>query len=208
MTKRVLVYGGAFDPPHYGHLLTIVEALTFAKPFDKLWLMPSYIDYFGIKRQSERNHRTEMLKLFIRNAPFILRATNVEICTFELDNRCIDGTYATITALKKAYPDFDFSVLIGSDQAELIKRWSNSKKLIEEVKFVIVPRGEVNYTKLIWALGNKDFHTILPPAQNEMPNISSTLIREHLRNNVTDTRLLLPESISYYAIKNNLYIGR
>lgn len=39
MIKNIVIYGGAFDPPHIGHL-KLIDYLAAEESFDEIWLMP------------------------------------------------------------------------------------------------------------------------------------------------------------------------
>ncbi len=40
MPKEIAIFGGAFDPPHNGHI-QIINKLKEAKEFDEIWILPS-----------------------------------------------------------------------------------------------------------------------------------------------------------------------
>jgi len=39
MLKNIAIYGGAFDPPHLGHL-KLIDYLISHEKIDEIWLMP------------------------------------------------------------------------------------------------------------------------------------------------------------------------
>ena len=41
MTKRVAIYGGSFDPPHLGHVLSVAWTLS-ATELDAVWVIPTW----------------------------------------------------------------------------------------------------------------------------------------------------------------------
>src|SRR5680860_193379 len=82
--KKVLLFPGAFNPPHYGHVKIIRLALR-KKEFDELWIMPS-----GKRRDKtidiSYNHRTNLGKLFISYLK-----TQIDLPIILLDNELSDN---------------------------------------------------------------------------------------------------------------------
>lgn len=140
---NVIVYGGAFDPFHYGHMQTAMAArnklLEFEHELYEVWFTPSYYDTFGEKELTNNAaHRLEMLKLALKYD--YGHIDNTLICTLELDNKNKMGTYELMTQLQKQYPGYNFKFLMGADSANSIKRWRNSRKLRREFSMVVVSR--------------------------------------------------------------------
>ena len=57
---RIGIFGGAFDPPHTGHLMVIAQVLATV-PLDKVVVVPCWNHAFG-KQMTDFRHRFAMAK--------------------------------------------------------------------------------------------------------------------------------------------------
>ena len=96
-------------------------------------------------------------------------------------------TVDVITYLKKNFPENDFSLLIGSDNWKVRKKWKDFDKIEEMCReIVVIGRGE----------DEKDGFSL--------PDISSTMIKTMIKEG-KDPDIFLPAGISGYIRKNGLY---
>ncbi|MEA3273482.1 MAG: nicotinate-nicotinamide nucleotide adenylyltransferase [Patescibacteria group bacterium] len=192
--KKVLLFPGAFNPPHYGHVEIIRLALQ-KKEFDELWIMPS-----GKRRDKiidiSYRHRVNLGKLFVSYLK-----TQIELPIILLDNELSDnkGRYTDeIMSEIKSKKDVSITQLIGSDG--IMNLYNENPSILDKETFVVSQR-----------VGN-----ILP---NDFPKknvdiingtsikISSTKIRELIRKHDWQYNKYIPEDISKYINDHNLYGG-
>jgi nicotinate-nucleotide adenylyltransferase len=220
------LFGGSFDPPHLGHALVIQEFLASGKT-DELWLLPTFNHSFD-KQLTDSHHRLEMCNLLIKfltpaSATFdvdsSLLNTNLKLCPIEIDLQLSGQTYDTIEALKQNPPSPslfqregrggldspdsslltpDYSFLMGSDQLPHFNKWGNYQELLKEMHFFVYPRANFPMEPLYENM-EPFIHT-----DQTITNISSTLIRNRIKNQ-QDTSLLLPKEIKKYIEENKLY---
>jgi nicotinate-nucleotide adenylyltransferase len=198
---RIAILGGSFDPPHLGHLLIARQVLRLLA-LDQVWLMPNYSHAFN-KKLSSPEKRYAMCQLMEEKGKII--ASN-----FEIKQKGVSYSYKTLQQLKKTHPQHEFSWIIGSDQLSLFTKWRDWQKLLEKEKLIFVPRENKirEIKKQLLKLINKDSlpKNILFLAKIKPINISSTLIREGLKENL-DQNDLIPRLIKNYICKNNLYLS-
>ena len=107
--KRIGIFGGSFNPVHLGH--TALAAYICEQGLvDEVWMMVSPQN--PLKQNLElldEQHRLAMLQLAVAPYP-TLRA-----CDFEFTLPRPSYTYHTLQALRKAYPDHEFSLIIGEE---------------------------------------------------------------------------------------------
>ncbi len=186
--SKIALFGGSFNPIHNGHISICNEILN-KKIADQVWLIPVGKHAFG-KKLISANHRIEMVKLATKPLK------NIEVIDIEAKNRKITNTAETITKLKELY-NHDFLFVIGSDNLESIDKWYNFDYLKNEVKFIVSKReGYPNENKL----GIK----IADVIENNHGGISSTEIRERIRNNTQISEFICKEVETYIKL-NGIY---
>lgn len=190
--KDILLFPGAFNPPHYGHVETIKIALKKSF-FDELWIVPSgKRDDKNITTNYE--DRRALGKFFVE---YLESEVNipVKLITAELDN--IDGKF-THEILKeiKLQPDVKITQLIGLDGFLHLQ----SKLTDIEEKFIVINRQGYEFPK------NFSHNDNVVIFEGTSLSISSTQIRDMVKNNDIGYKKLVPEKIATYIEKNNLYI--
>lgn len=222
--SNVLVFGGAFNPIHLGHIAIALRArqslLEAEGAVYEIWFTPSYYDTFREKELTHNvDHRLEMLKIAIKNE--LNNDPNALICTLELESKNKMGTYELMKELSRRYPKYNFKFLLGADTALHIDRWRNSRKLRREFSLVVVarniehkalwgtrPKIKHKVSPLFdWTMGPEKKHTMLtePPVG---PVISSTKVRELVaQEKWADVEWLLPGGVLAYIRKLGLYKG-
>lgn len=180
------IYGGKFNPPTIGHEALATEA---RKHFDELWMLPCVSHPYGTKMIAVE-HRIAMCKL--------LNIDDVKISTYEQENGPFKSTYALITALQRANPKQEFSLVVGMDNANDIKNWIYYKHLIQVVPFAIFSRAGYTPEEDAWFLEPPHQHFVC-----ELPNVSSTEVKEKI-NTPEANKLIAPE-VQKYINQNGLY---
>lgn len=179
--KRVICFGGSFNPPHFAHLEVAKHAMKEIQA-QELWFIPSMDNPF----KPEETHfeaRCQMVEALVKPYKRML------VCRIEAELPTPSYTYQTVLELKKRYKDVQFYWLIGSDQALVFDSWHESKNLIKEIPFIVYPRGEV-------ASLPKEFRVL---QTNEIYPISSTQIRHG------DLRFI-PQTVLTIMLKHELYL--
>lgn len=189
--KNILLFPGAFNPPHYGHIETVKIALKKV-PFDEVWIMPSGKRDDKVIAINYENRRV-LGNFFVEYLQSEIKIP-VKLITTELDN--IDGKF-THELLKeiKSQPDVNITQLIGLDGF-----LSLQNKLDNQEKLIVMNRNG-------YALPENFSHnknvTIF---EGTSLSISSTQIRDMVKNNDVSYKKLVPEKIATYIEENYLYI--
>jgi nicotinate-nucleotide adenylyltransferase len=166
---RVVIYGGAFNPPHVSHLLAI-QYLLQSSHFDQVWVLPSYQHAFDKKMVSFTN-RVEMLRLMLQGME------QVEICEIEKEMTVPIYTYDVLSVLSDRYPDHTFSLSIGADNLTESYRWHRFGELIE--KWGLYVFGRIGHEASVIAFQEKYKVKSLTVGPT-LPSISSSEIRKTL----------------------------
>ncbi|MGE6259478.1 nicotinate-nucleotide adenylyltransferase [Heyndrickxia sporothermodurans] len=188
MKKRVGILGGTFDPPHIGHLIMANEVQQSLN-LDEIRFMPNQIPPHKRRKNIATNEdRKAMISMSIADHPHFV----MELIEFEREGPSF--TYDTICLLKQREPDIEFYFIIGADMIEYLPKWYNIEILCKMIQFIGVNRpGHSNKTNY-------------PVIQIEIPdiNISSTLIREKIQENLSIKYLVMDEVMEYMK-EHNLY---
>lgn len=129
---QIGIFGGSFDPPHFGHLLSAQQLVDFGF-CDQVWLMPCFAHVWG-KRLSSVKHRSAMTKL--------LENKKIKVSTLEIEQKRAMPTIETLKILEKKYPKHNFFWVIGEKTLEELPKWKDYRKLIKNYNFLIVPEVE------------------------------------------------------------------
>lgn len=193
---QITLFGGSFNPPHLGHLLVISQAFELIDNIDQLWVMPCFRHTFD-KNLAPSQDRLLLTKALLKNLDKKLK-NKVFLQTIEIDQQLSGETYETLQILKEKFPKNNFSFLMGADQLPGFKKWGSWQKLLNQMPFYIYPRnGYVN---------NLEYKNMrLLKSQNQIiTNLSSTLIRERVKNKLSLNNLT-PTAIINYINKHHLY---
>lgn len=200
---RIGVFGGSFDPIHYGHLHLAKDALVKAE-LDKVFFVPVRLQPFKQDRQAAPGKaRCEMLKLGFED----LNLTDCfEVSDYELNKEGVSYTIDTLRMFKKSYPDSKIYFILGEDSAMKVQTWTCAEELLTDYSFIVGYRPGGNKDKLMNHLDLliKQFGTEFILIDNKQFDISSTYIRDNVYNEDLPDNLV-PEQIERYIEKNGLY---
>ena len=188
---KVGIFGGTFDPVHYGHLITAV-AVKEIRNLDKIIFIPSFIAPHKIDRLSSSPiHRIEMLKLAIKGIPWF------DYSDFEVKKEGVSYTIDTLKFLKNAYDDIE--LIIGYDNLLEFSSWKNPEEILNMIKLVVLKRKVQNEP-----VKKDKFYYSSEIIETPTIEISATDIRTRIRNNLP-INFLVPDAVMEYINHFNLY---
>lgn len=197
---NIAILGGAFNPITKGHIQLAQFVLNSSNEFDEVWLMPSYKHMFN-KEMVSPEHRLEMCKIASQNDG------RIKVFDFEIKNQLSGETYNLFKRLKQDEElnnKYNFSMIIGLDNANNFHKWVNFQELERMVRFVVVPRkGYDRDMNVTWYLERP--HIFLKN-DCDIIEISSTKVRNIFKNEVfDDINKYLDQNVINYIKKNKLY---
>ncbi len=133
--KKILCFGGSFNPPHKAHFEVAKKALKQSQNHE-CWFIPSLKNPFKEDETSDFEMRCQLTEELIKGFK------KFKVCRIESELDQPSYTIQTIKSLKDRYPDYQFSFLIGSDQAIQFEKWKDSKELIRLCDFYVYKRDE------------------------------------------------------------------
>jgi nicotinate-nucleotide adenylyltransferase len=198
----VAILGGAFDPVTLGHISVAQHVLKSTSFFDEVWLMPCYKHMYNKKMESS-DHRLKMCELAVQ------AHGSIRVCPYEIEQRLAGETYQLVKTLMEedfAKHQYDFSFVIGMDNANTFDLWVNFRELERMVRFVVVPRpGIVGDDSVLWY--RRPPHIVLPPS-NSIVDTSSTYARNAIcRGDFKAVENSLDPKVMEYIREHHLYQG-
>jgi nicotinate-nucleotide adenylyltransferase len=199
--KRVGLFGGTFDPIHYGHLMLAENAYDSLK-LDEVLFVVSGKSYLK-SNVSKAKDRLSMTSLAISDNP------HFALSTVETDRgEDVDSySYETILTLKSHNPDTDYYFMVGADSFTYMDQWKKPDVIFENTTVTVAFREGSSIEELKnkakeYKEKYENVNIEFLPFMNI--GISSTDIRNRVREGRT-IRYLTPEAVSLYIDKNGLF---
>jgi len=201
---KVAILGGAFNPITIGHIQLAQFVLNTSREFDEVWLMPAYKHMYN-KHMVSAEDRLRMCELSSQIDG------RIKVFDYEIRNELAGETFNFFKRLKTEETlneRYNFSMIIGQDNANTFDKWVNYTELERMVRFVVVPRkGIERDVNVNWYL--KEPHIYLN-SENSIMEVSSTEVRAILNQEGIDKYkqlegLLHPDVIKY-IYNNKLYV--
>ena len=171
---RIAIYGGSFNPMHIGHE-KIVDYVLNNLNMDKIIIIP-----VGIPSHRENNLEQSDTRLKICKEIF-KGNKKIEVSDIEIKSEGKSYTYDTLLKLMGLYGENnEFFEIIGEDSLKSLKTWKNYEELLKICKFIVFRRKDDKNIQIDEEFLNNKNIIIL---ENEYYNISSTEIRNMVKNN-------------------------
>jgi nicotinate-nucleotide adenylyltransferase len=187
MKVNIGIYGGAFDPPHIGHLIIAEQSRIKFDLYKVIWI-PLNTPSHKSPTKASASDRVKMVKLAIKDNPYF------ELSRIEIEREGKSYMIDTINELKNQFIGADFYLIIGMDEAKEFDKWKECEKIKEQVTIVVSNRLGVEYK--------------LPKYMKELDvtvSASSTQIREAASKGES-IKYLVPDKVREYIEENSLYL--
>ena len=138
---RILLYGGSFDPPHYGHLNNLRAAAARVCP-DRVVVMPAGVSPFKQGTSAPGPLRVEMCGGFAelaREMGFGLEGSGWEVEQAALGRR--NYTVLTLEMLARTYPEAELYMAMGSDMLLSFDSWHRWQEILRLARLVVTSRN-------------------------------------------------------------------
>jgi nicotinate-nucleotide adenylyltransferase len=198
VSPAVGVLGGAFNPPHLGHLLLAQEAVA-ALGLDELILVPTgTAPHKRIDPEPGPAVRFEMTAAAVAGVPGF-RVSDVEVGR--------DGpsfAYRTLELLADELPGSVLTFVMGADVAAGLERWKRPERVVELAAVAVAARPGFDSDAIDDVLGR--LGAADGAARIEMPpvGISSTLVRERVAAG-RPIRWMVPDAVAWLIAEHGLY---
>jgi nicotinate-nucleotide adenylyltransferase len=132
---RIGVFGGTFDPPHVGHLVTAVN-VRYALGLDVLILMVNNVPWqkVGSRAITPAADRLAMVAAAVADVPHLVAGDH------EIRAGGPSYTADTLATLADEYPGAELYTVVGDDAAAGIRTWERADEVIARSRLVVVDR--------------------------------------------------------------------
>lgn len=215
MAKRkpplLAIFGGTFDPVHFGHLRAAVEAMESLQ-LESLSLLPAGTPPHRSGTFASAADRLAMLRLAVRDYP------DLPVDAREVQRKGYSWMIDTLGEIRAEIgPDRPLALLLGQDAVNPLDSWKDWRQLFELAHIVIMRRPDSSHQysaglqaeiepRLVTGpmdLRQQPGGLVLPLEVTQLA-ISSTDIRQRLRLGQS-CRFLLPAEVIHYIRQNGLY---
>ncbi len=201
---RIGIFGGTFDPVHYGHLL-LAETCREQCRLDQVWFLPASVPPHKQQwRLTSPGQRLDMLKLAVAGHESVI------VSALEIERGGVSYTVDTLSAIHEQHAGAELFFLMGADSLQDLPTWRETGRICELAVPVVVRRR---------GAPEPDFNVVadvVPAArreqirryQVEMPVVeySSTAIREFVAAG-RSIRYQTPRAVEKYIETHGLYRG-
>lgn len=205
---RIGLFGGTFDPVHFGHLRPAVE-LAEAYALDTLFLLPNHRPVHRGPARASTKHRIAMLELAIRTVD------HLAIDAREALRETPSYTFETLCELHAEQPHATLLFFMGMDAFAKYDTWHQWEEILGLTNLVVVNRPGARHSSFSANLlaRQQEAHGlsisngrsgVIEVIDVTQLSISSTDIRRRIKSELT-VRFLLPDAVSEYIVANSLY---
>lgn len=183
---KIALFGGAFNPPHIGHLMIARQMLDFT-PTNEVWFLPNFGQKPAKPDVASVEDRLAMVKL--------LKLSQTKVSTLEIENK-LDGN--TINLLPYLPPENSYTFVIGADWLPGFKLWGRWEELLSKLPFWIFPRCGFPNTPIYPGM------TVVANEHLIVTDLSATKIRERIKLGLSVDEFVPPE-VAAYIREHGLY---
>lgn len=199
---RVGVFGGSFDPIHFGHLI-LAEMCFEQLRLDEVRFTPTAVaPHKQDRRPTPAEHRAAMIELAIAGREgFVLSR-------IELDRGGVNYTVDTLATMAGEQPECELFLLLGADMLNDLPNWRRASEVCRLALPVGVQRAGMPPPEFerLRPLVEPDRWEAIRAAAVVMPlvGISSSMIRQRAAAGKS-IRFLTPRAVEAYIEHHRLY---
>lgn len=200
--RRIGVLGGAFNPPHIGHLILAREAAA-RLGLERVFLVPTGIaPHKTISSDPGAEVRLELTRRAVEGDDVI----DVEPIEVEWARAGSEPSYShrTLEALADRLADAELVLLMGSDAAAGLGSWREPRRVLELASLGVAPRGGLGLEEVAESVRALSEDVLVEAVQMPVVAISSSLLRERVRSGLP-TRYLVPAGVERMIAEQGLY---
>lgn len=197
------IYGGTFDPPHWGHIAAARAAMEQLK-LDRLVLIPDRVPPHKALPEGSASPEQRLEMATLAAAELGKRA---EVSDRELRRSGPSYTSDTLAALRREHPEDTLWLLMGSDMFLSLQTWHTPERIMELASIAPFSREAADESETFAAQQSRlerAYGAQIRIVQNpEVRELSSTEVRAALAAGRGSD--LLPPAVYGYVLREHLY---
>lgn len=196
---KIGLFGGTFDPIHIGHMI-LMENVINNLDLDKIYVLPNSNPPHKLEnKKTALNLRLKMVNEAIKDN------SKLEINDYDYRNNEIHYTFNTINYFKKSYPNDEFFFIMGEDSFLDIEKWKNYKEILKENLIIFKRYSNKNFSLISKINQVRKYNKNIYLIDNIALDISSTLIRNLVKENKS-IRYLVNDEVINIIKEEKLYV--
>jgi len=188
------LFGGAFNPPHLGHLIVAETARVNAGLDRVLWIPTGRPPHKTAAPFAPPADRLEMVSRAINGNPSFV------VSDVELSRPGPSYMVETVSILSEEHPHDSLSLVIGGDSLAAFDTWFRYEEILRMVDLIVFDRPGMDYS----SVGSDIMESVRWIPEPPLVAISSSDIRHRVAASIS-IRYLVPESVEHYIRRRNLY---
>ena len=198
---RVGILGGAFNPPHIGHLVCAQEALVQLELDSVVFVPVGEAPHRELQDDPGPEARLEMVELAIADDE------RFSTSRIEIDREGPSYTVDTLDQLLAESPKDELFLILGGDQAAALATWHEPEKVLERATLAVFERMSWGRNAIVIKIGRMPGAERVRYLDMPMIQVSSSAVRRRVREGVP-IRYLVPDKVVEYIASHELYGGQ
>lgn len=203
--EKIALYGGTFNPPHFGHV-RLLEAAEREIAFDRVFVVPDKRPVHKICEDlALDSERLDMCRL-------AFSGPHCTVSDMEIARASDSYTVYTVRALQEQYPQAELYLLMGSDMFLCFHKWYRWREIFERCTLCVASRQTEDDLKALRSYAFSQLRVYVKDRVGEHLRflaaepleISSTALRAALAAGA-DTSRYLPAGVERYIREKGLY---
>jgi len=195
-SRRIGIFGGAFDPPHRAHLALVRAALAELQ-LDELRVVPTGQAWHKARNLSAAEHRLAMARLAFAAEPRVL----VDAC--ETQRAGPSYTVDTLHEFRTLWPQAELFLILGEDQARALPQWRAYPEILQMATICVAVRSDAQAGRAKFDF-NPELGTRLRWLALPALAVSATQIRQRIAAHLSISDLVFAP-VARYIADHHLY---